>query len=782
MTRSWSAVLGAVTLLASCSGDDSQYFDDGPPGAAGAGEGGAGEAGAAGEGAGAAGEAQGGAGGQIEAGAGGAKQGGAGAESAQAGAGQAEGGSSAQGGTAGQGESGQGGQSDAGIGGTVAACGAGGGSDNHSPAAPDIIEPKDDGDRVNGADVHMETRPMNDEDEGDEHVCSDFEIWTRNPLERVWVSSCVTGPEKVHTHLGDGEFENSHEGKNELDADTEFILRVRHRDSSGDCATEWSRWTERDFVTTPDYPSLPDTPDWAVMQPGFELEEIATGFSLPVNIAFVPEPTLEDGDPLFYLTELYGRIMVVTTDSQVSVYDDGVINYTPSGEFPGSGEQGLSGILVEPETGDLFVSLLWDEDGDPFDGIPRVVRYQSSADGLTAEDSTVILEMTDEQVGQSHFISNLTFGPDGMLYVHMGDGVDPATSLNLDYFRGKILRMNLDGSPAEDNPFYDEDDGINARDYVWAYGLRNPFGGDWRISDGLHFFVENGPDIDRFGVVEEAGESFGWSGEEEDMFINAIYNWDPACAPVNIEFIQPEVFGGSAFPADKFGHAFVSESGSTWEQGVTERGKRISEILLDEDNQIIGAPTALVQYNGQGRSTVAGLAAGPAGLYFTTLYDDEDNEDPTTPGASVFRVVYTGETHEQGLLGEYYGNADFSGEAFERIDKQVAFDWFARAPAPGLPSGTYSIRWTGEVEPEFSEEYSFFVETDSGLTRLSVDGTLLFDEEDDIGSIELEADTRYSIELEYYEEGAEDGLVILGWESDSQPNQVIPSDRLYPAE
>ena len=54
--------------------------------------------------------------------------------------------------------------------------------------------------------------------------------------------------------------------------------------------------------------------------------------------------------------------------------------------------------------------------------------------------------MVGETQGQSHQISNITIGPDGKLYVHVGDGFDTAMALNLDSYRGKILRMNLDGS------------------------------------------------------------------------------------------------------------------------------------------------------------------------------------------------------------------------------------------------------------------------------------------------------------------------------------------------
>src|SRR4030095_7978726 len=124
--------------------------------------------------------------------------------------------------------------------------------------------------------------------------------------------------------------------------------------------------------------------------------------------------------------------------------------------------------------------------------------------------------MVSEAQGQSHQISNVTIGPDGKLYVHMGDGFQTDTALDLDSFRGKILRMNLDGSAPGDNPFYDASDGIHARDYVFAYGVPTPFGGTWRASDGSHYEIENGPSVDRMAKVV-AGRNFGWDSSDESM-------------------------------------------------------------------------------------------------------------------------------------------------------------------------------------------------------------------------------------------------------------------------
>ncbi len=406
-----------------------------------------------------------------------------------------------------------------------------------------------------------------------------------------------------------------------------------------------SAQTEPDFSSLARQPNL-DIP-FITTQPGYVVEEVGSGYRLPVNIAFVPNPGPNPDDPLYYVTELYGSIQVVTRDGTKHEFATGLLDYNPNGPISGSGEQGLTGIAIQrdeqnPEIYHLFVSMLWDN-GSPAGGAthyPKIERIDSAAGGLTMATRTVLLNMQPETQGQSHQISNVTIGPDGKLYVHLGDGFDASTALNLNMFRGKILRMNLDGTAPSDNPFYDNSDGISARDYVYAYGFRNPFGGAWRASDGKQYEVENGPSVDRLAQVN-AGVSYGWNGSDASMATNAAYNWATAHAPVNITFVQQETFNGSQFPASTMDHAFVSESGPTYASGPQSNGKRLVEFNLSADGtMVLAGPDALVQYVGTGHSSVVGLAAGPDGLYFTELYEDSGANGATASGARIYRVRY----------------------------------------------------------------------------------------------------------------------------------------------
>jgi hypothetical protein len=397
-----------------------------------------------------------------------------------------------------------------------------------------------------------------------------------------------------------------------------------------------------DTVPTFGHPARATELPWTLLQTGYVIERFATNFRLPVNIAFLPSPGPGLNDPYFYVTELYGQIMMVTRSGQSSVYAGTLLNYNPTGLFPGSGESGLAGICIEPTTGDLFATLLNAIGGDPNQLRPRIVRFHSTDGGRTAASQTLIRDFPTEPQGQSHQISNITIGPDGKLYIHMGDGFDATRGQNLDSARGKILRLNLDGSVPTDNPFYSTADGITARDMVWVYGIRNPFGGAWRLSDAKHFTVENGPSVDRI-FMAVAGRNYLYDGSDTSMTNFAAYNWSIAHGPVNIAFQQTGVgYFDGGYPAATANFAFVSESGPTYASGPQSLGKRIVSFNFAADGTLLAGPSTLAEYHGDGYATAVALAFGPDGLYFSELYKDTNTTSPIDRGADILRIRYIG--------------------------------------------------------------------------------------------------------------------------------------------
>ena len=519
-----------------------------------------------------------------------------------------------------------------------------------APAAPVIIEPLTNGQVVSNFDVHMEIDPDAYVDaDGDAHQGTSWQIreTPANGGAVVWQALGVTDPlSKNHIHLGDGAFVGTLAGRTALLPARDYVLHATFTDTNG----EVSATSARAFRTAAETTPVPGAGTWIVRE-GYQLELAAPAqaFRLPVNIAFVPNPGPNPGDPLYYVAELYGSIKIVTRGGQVSNYATGLLDYNPSGPISGTGEQGLSGLAVDPATGDLFVGMLWNngttdaQRGGATLHFPKVERLHSTDGGRTIASRTILLNMQPETQGQSHQISNISLGPDARLYVHMGDGFTASTALNLDQYRGKVLRMNLNGTAPTDNPFYNAADGINARDYVYTYGHRNPFGGAWRAANNVHYVVENGNALDRL-VNLTRGQSYGWAGNDSALTANSLYVWNPATAPVNIAFVQPQTFGGSLFPADAQDDAFVTLSGPTYAAGPQANGKRLEQFTdldtLNSSGKLATAPLTLLRYNGTGRGTLSALAAGPDGLYFSDLYRDDGAGGATAVGANVYRIRY----------------------------------------------------------------------------------------------------------------------------------------------
>lgn len=139
-----------------------------------------------------------------------------------------------------------------------------------------------------------------------------------------------------------------------------------------------------------------------------------------------------------------------------------------------------------------------------------------------------------------------------------------------------------------------------------------------------------------------------------------------------------------------------------------------------------------------------------------------------------------------GLRGEYFANRDLSGTpAFTRIDPTVEFKWDNDSPDPRLPNDRFSVRWTGQIQPRFSESYVIRGRRDDGL-RIWIDGQPILDEwnladtEYTSRPVTLTANHKHDIRIEYFENefGA---AVSLRWRSSSQPEEVVPTQCLFPA-
>lgn len=355
--------------------------------------------------------------------------------------------------------------------------------------------------------------------------------------------------------------------------------------------------------------------DWWVY-PGFQIEVVATGLDLPVNLAFVPKPRAEPKAPLFYVTELYGKVKVITNDWTVHTYAKDLLNYKPTHEFSGTGESGVTGICVEPETGDLFVTMIYKDKNQ----IKNKVVRMSSKNGLEMNSTTTIIDNIPSTLS-AHQIQAVTVGFDGKLYVNVAEGGAWEKAQDDNDLRGKILRMNLDGSLDWDSP--------NPPTPIYAKGFRNPFGAAWRKSDQSLYISGNGPDVDDRIARVKPYENYGWPGT---MRRNSIFWWHHTQSPTAIDFMQ-----NGEFPPQFNDDLFVALFGASYAKGRGEKGKRIVKIRLNEDLSGVKSYDDFVIYIGSGAASPCGLAFGPGGLYFTDLHGELDGRGDV-PSGNIYRV------------------------------------------------------------------------------------------------------------------------------------------------
>jgi mono/diheme cytochrome c family protein len=363
--------------------------------------------------------------------------------------------------------------------------------------------------------------------------------------------------------------------------------------------------------------------DWEVMS-GLALERDAGGFDMPTALAFVPEPGPGPKDPLYFVTELRGAVKVVTNDRTIETFAEDFPRFVPDRELPdGQGQGGMAGICLDPERGYVFVTFIYQDEA----GILRnnIVRFTTIPGTFTGEPAARIdfsETFAPYEGGITHQIGGCRVR-DGILYVGVGDGWQPTRVQELDVTNGKMLRMTVDGEPLPDNPFYESGERAEIRNYVFAYGLRNPFGLDF-IEDRL-FVAENGLKIDRFVEIER-GMNYLWDGTDESIAGNAEYVWIPAMSPVQMEYV-----GEASYLADeRLDRFYIAMAGDMY---YHEKKPKIVSLPFDvSGNRVTEVPQDVLRYRGEEIQMITGLASGPDGLYFTTLF--ETGAGP----ASVYRM------------------------------------------------------------------------------------------------------------------------------------------------
>jgi hypothetical protein len=248
---------------------------------------------------------------------------------------------------------------------------------------------------------------------------------------------------------------------------------------------------------------------------GVRLAVVATGLSSPLYLTAPP------GD--------LSRLFIVEKTGAIRIVKDGALLPTPfldlSAQVSGGSEQGLLGLAFYPDyaTTGRFVVHYTDPAGDT-----RLSLFQVSSDPDLAEGSSEQIILTADQPFSNHNGGQVAFGPDGFLYLGLGDGGgsgDPGgRGQDLSELLASILRLDVQAGASytvpSDNPFVGQQPAL--RPEVWSYGLRNP----WRFSfdrgNGDLYIADVGQsNLEEIDVAPAAdgsgrGVNYGWAIMEGD--------------------------------------------------------------------------------------------------------------------------------------------------------------------------------------------------------------------------------------------------------------------------
>jgi glucose/arabinose dehydrogenase len=312
------------------------------------------------------------------------------------------------------------------------------------------------------------------------------------------------------------------------------------------------------------------------------LEEVASGLSFPLALTAPP------GDPRLFIVEKGGAIRVVK---------EGALLPTPfldlAGRVSTGGEQGLLDLAFDPAyaTTGRFLVHYTDPDGNTTVSSFRV----SGTDPDRADPASETVILTAEQPFANHNGGRLLFGPDGMLYLGLGDGGsenDPGgRGQSLTDLLGGILRVDVSAATGytipPDNPFAGRTD---ARPEIWSVGLRNPWRFNFDPATGDLYIADVGQNAwEEVDVATAAGgagrgANFGWNVMEGRHCLA-----DPACDPAPyslpvLEYSHAEgcsisggyVYRGAAIP-ELQGHYFYADYCQGWVRSFRFQGGQVTD-------------------------------------------------------------------------------------------------------------------------------------------------------------------------------------------------------------
>jgi len=291
----------------------------------------------------------------------------------------------------------------------------------------------------------------------------------------------------------------------------------------------------------------------ATLPTGFTETQIS-GLSGPTAMDFAPD----------------GRLFVCLQGGQLRVIKNGALLTTPFATISvdSTGERGLLGVAFDPNfASNNFVYVYYTVSTSPRHN--RVSRFTAQGDVAAAGSEVVLFELDNLSSATNHNGGAIHFGPDGKLYVGVGENANGANSQTLANLLGKILRINSDGSIPSDNPFNATATGNNRA--IWSLGLRNPFTFAFHPATGRLFINDVGQSTWEEINDGIAGSNYGWPTTEgatsNPSFRSPLFSYGhgstatTGCAIAGGTFYNPPTVN---FPASYVGQYFFADLCTGW--------------------------------------------------------------------------------------------------------------------------------------------------------------------------------------------------------------------------
>jgi glucose/arabinose dehydrogenase len=343
----------------------------------------------------------------------------------------------------------------------------------------------------------------------------------------------------------------------------------------------------------------------ATVPAGFTDAVVASGLSNPSAMALAPD----------------GRIFVCQQGGALRVIKNGVLLATPFLTVPvdSTGERGLLGVALDPNfVSNQLIYIYYTATTPTIHN--RISRFTASGDVALAGSETIIMDMPNLSTATNHNGGAIHFGPDGLLYVAVGDNANGANAQTLSTRLGKMLRITSTGGIPTNNPFFNTATGDNRA--IWALGVRNPFTFSFQNGTGRMFINDVGQNTWEEINDGIAGSNYGWPNCEgfcnppNPSFSDPIFAYQNdanTCAITGGAFYNPTI---NQFPAQFVGSYFFADFCGGWIRRLDPaNGNAVTDfatgISLPVDLQV--SPDGFLYYLARGAGAVGRIGFQAAG-------------------------------------------------------------------------------------------------------------------------------------------------------------------------